>query len=375
MEAMDSYHIHIIHGEYLIKIKNVYGLWFVTGDSIEYEIINFGKNLATLTQQYYNRYTVSTKEIAYSRVNKISSKLRTECGIVKFPEGRFTTIPGDLYEDVSSDMISGQETFENNDRLVTIPNNLYKGKNIKYLVKIFKNCRNLKNIPNDLFKDMVDLESVDDIFNNCSNIENIPEELFKYNSKLQRIDTGNSESGMFYNCIKIKNIPENLFKFNTELEEINTMFSGCTGITNIPENLFRHNSKLGQLNATFLNTGVTNIPENLFRYNQGLYSLSSVFMGTKITNIPENLFKFNTKLYTIALMFAECRDLRSIPERLLKNTSWERLYHCNLMFWNCTGLTYVPVSMFAISRSLGLDGVFKGCTNASNYNSIDSRFK
>ena len=142
----------------MIKIKNVYGLWFVTGDSIEYEIINFGKNLATLTQQYYNRYTVSTKEIAYSRANKISSKLRTECGIVKFPEGRFATIPGNLYEDVSPDMISGQETFENNDRLVTIPNNLYKGKNIKYLVKIFKNCRNLKNIPNDLFKDMVDLE-------------------------------------------------------------------------------------------------------------------------------------------------------------------------------------------------------------------------
>lgn len=92
MEVMDSYPIHIIHGEYLIKIKNVYGLWFVTGDSIEYEIINFGKNLATLTQQYYNRYTVSTKEILYSRVNKISSKLRTECGIVKFSEGRFTTI-------------------------------------------------------------------------------------------------------------------------------------------------------------------------------------------------------------------------------------------------------------------------------------------
>ena len=362
-------------GEYIVRIKNVYGLWLLAGNNINYEIINFGKNLATLPQQYVGRYSVTSKNIVYTGTNKISAKLRDECGVVELSNGKFTSIPEDLYDGVSSEMINTRNAFQNSKNLVSIPKDLYKGKNITHLGAIFKNCVKLKNIPKELFKDMVDLESVDDIFNNCLNIENIPEELFKYNSKLQRIDNGNSESGVFYNCLKIKNIPENLFKFNTELEEVQSIFSGCSGITNIPQNLFRYNTKLRKLYATFLNTGVTEIPEDIFRYNKNLNSLGSVFMGTKITNIPQNIFRYNTKLRDISLIFGECRNLRTIPERLLKNTAWEILYNCTGMFYNCTGLTYLPVTMFDISRSLNLTSVFSGCTNASNYHSINSQLK
>lgn len=400
-------------GEYILRIKKVNGLIILPGESINYEIINFGRNLTTNSNGdiIVSHNTANNRRIEYLGASKISAKLRTECGEVKLSEGRFSTIPENLYEDVLPNLIEKSNTFANNSNLISIPENLYKGKNLTGLGGVFSNCTKLKKIPSELFKDMTNLTYINGIFAGCTNIKNIPENLFKYNTnleqisslfagctniesipenlfryniKLQKIDeevdlyfnVEKPKSGTFYNCIKISIVPENLFKYNTELEEINSIFAGCTGITSVSQDLFRYNTKLQRLTGTFAYTNIINIPDNLFKFNQQLYLTALAFMGTKITSIPENLFRYNNNLATFSFMFAECKNLNNIPERLIKNSRSNRLTYARGLFLNCTRITYIPDTMFNISGvSIVADKAFKGCTNASNYNSISNRFK
>ena len=112
-------------------------------------------------------------------------------------------------------------------------------------------------IPEWIFSKKVTGEYMSE-FHNCKNIRSIPENLFKEcrNAKFFNFT--------FDGCTGITSIPENLFKYNTEAESFINTFNGCTGIINIPESIFKHNTKVQQFHYTFSRcTGIINIPEKI----------------------------------------------------------------------------------------------------------------
>ena len=85
-------------------------------------------------------------------------------------------------------------------------------------------------IPEWLFSKKVTAEYMS-AFRNCKNIRSIPENLFNECRNIKNFNF------TFDGCTGITSIPENLFKYNTEAESFVNTFDGCTGIINIPEKI------------------------------------------------------------------------------------------------------------------------------------------
>ena len=98
---------------------------------------------------------------------------------------------------------------------------------------------------------------------------------------------------LFKDCKNITSIPENLFKYNTEVDSFVSTFVDCTGIRNIPESIFKHNTKVKQFHHTFSRCkGITSIPENLFKYNIETNVFGNTFKDCiGIINIPEKIIE------------------------------------------------------------------------------------
>lgn len=184
-------------------------------------------------------------------------------------------------------------------------------------------------------------------FFNCDAITTIPENLFKNCVNVKNL------SEVFYNCKGLTSIPENLFKYNTKVKEFIAVFSRCRNITAIPENLFRYNTEANSFDNMFNGCiKISSIPEGLFRYNTEALSFKSIFHGCSgLTNLPNNLFKYNTKAKDFNSTFELCSNLREIPNDIV-------------VFANS-----------ANSAGGNAAGMFSGCTSASNYNSLPAYMK
>ncbi len=179
--------------------------------------------------------------------------------LVNYRKGKFTEIPEWLFS--KKENSQGTSKFFNCDNITTIPENLFKNcVNVKTLSEVFYNCKGLTSIPENLFKYNTEVVQLERVFEGCENITNIPTELFKHNIKLKKTEA------IFGRCKNIANIPENLFKYNRDLENIRYMFSGCQNITSIPENLFANNSKIKQLENAFEHcNNISIIPEAIIQ--------------------------------------------------------------------------------------------------------------
>lgn len=168
-----------------------------------------------------------------------------------------------------------------------IPKNLFSKKsNNNTYVSSFIDCNNITEIPEDLFKNWVNLEYAPS-FENCKNITSIPEDLFKYNTKLKN----------FYNTFSgtsITTIPENLFKYNTNATVFHGVFYNCKNLTSIPENLFSTIGVINDISYSFRNcTNLTYIPQNIIDKAMSATETHYVFDGcTSASNynaIPDRL--------------------------------------------------------------------------------------
>lgn len=193
-----------------------------------------------------------------------------------------------------------------------IPSNLFSKKK-STIGSSFINCNNITEIPEDLFKDCINVEAFTYTFRYCDNIRTIPENLFKYNTKVK----------IFYET-----------------------FVGYKG-ENIPENLFKYNTKVDAFYGTFFNSSIKTIPENLFKYNTEVNNFSYTFGNTKITQIPANLFAHNNQITNVSSLFYDCTSLLEIPQEIINK-------------------------VLASSEN---SHAFRGCTSASNYNSLPNKLK
>ena len=266
--------------------------------------------------------------------------------LVNYRKGKFTEIPEWLFSKKGNSQ--GTSKFFNCDAITTIPENLFKNcVNVKNLSEVFYNCKGLTSIPENLFKYNTEVVNLVGVFNGCENITSIPENLFKYNTKV------NNLSLAFSGNKKITSIPENLFKYNTEVVQLERVFEGCENITNIPTELFKYNIKLKKTEAIFGRCkNIANIPENLFKYNRDLENIRYMFSGCQnITSIPENLFANNSKIKQLENAFEHCNNISIIPEAIIQKAK-------------------------EVKENGGIvKKMFIGCTSASNYASIPEYLK
>ena len=212
-------------GEYIVKLENVEvfsmgALYSYQEDGYEVELLQWGKIKTT-----------GYKNITLRNVSVIHEPEPADT-IVEYRNGQFSEIPENLFENK---------------------------KDSKY-VSMFRDCNNLTDIPVNLFKNCINVESFDDTFFRCANLTNIPEDLFKYNINLKNVNYTFSE------CSKLTNIPENLFKYNTNLEYMNEIFSECTELTNIPSRLISNNSQLKEVENMFAGCKkIIDIPTNIIQ--------------------------------------------------------------------------------------------------------------
>lgn len=168
-----------------------------------------------------------------------------------------------------------------------IPKNLFSKKSTNTTsVSSFTDCNNITEIPEELLKNWVNLETAPR-FENCKNITSIPEDLFKYNTKLKN----------FYNTFygtSITTIPENLFKYNTNATVFHGVFYNCKNLTSIPENLFSTISIINDISYSFRNcTNLTYIPQSIIDKALAATETHYVFDGctsaSNYNSIPNRL--------------------------------------------------------------------------------------
>ena len=350
-------------GEYIVKIKNFNDFTTATTEDYEIEILQWGN----ITEK---RNEENSVEI--SNVSKIYEPEPDKVPI-RYINAKFTEIPEWLFsKKVTSKKMSG---FVDCKKITNIPENLFKNcVNAEEFEVTFKGCTGITSIPENIFKYNTKLTDLNGVFMYCNNITNIPENIFKYNTEVREFNN------MFDGCSKVTSIPENLFKYNTKVIGFRGVFGNCPGITSIPENLFKYNTKVIGFSSMFINCpGITSIPENLFKYNTEITDMLAQFYGcTGITSIPENLFKYNTKVDRFSSIFEGCTGLTNIPEDLFKyNTIVGGVPEA---FSGCSNIRYIPdkiieIGKKAMERAGTYNGMFKGCTSASNYSSIPGYLK
>ena len=178
----------------------------------------------------------------------------------------------------------------------------------------------------------------------------------------------------------IVSIPEELFKNNVNVISFDSVFRGCSGITSIPEGLFNNNVNVTNFRDAFRGcNGITSIPEGLFKNNANVIYFTNIFFGcSRLTRIPVRLFYNNVNVKEFNGAFENCSGLTSIPEGLFdRNVNVKGFGY---VFQNCSGLTNIPNSIIKFANEVRMRGgihylAFRGCTAASNYASIPDSMK
>ena len=321
-------------GEYVLKVKTSKDFLIRGAEDFEIEILQWGK----IVESYEN----NSVEIA--NVSKIYEPEPDRIPIV-YNNGKFTEIPEWL---VSKKITSGR-------------------------MSKFYNCKGITSIPEELFKNNVNATNFDSTFYGCTGLTSIPEGIFKNN-----VNVTNFES-TFYNCKGITSIPEGLFKNNVKMTNFSRTFSSCIGLISIPEGLFKNNVGVSKFVETFKNcSGIINIPEGLFKNNVGVTIFDNTFKDCSgIISIPEGLFKNNVNVTSFNFTFLNCSMLVSIPEGLFNNNVNANF---SSTFYACTGLTSIPDRIIEAVKKVkekggNVNGMFKFCISASNYNSLPEYMK
>ena len=327
-------------GEYILKISNYsnFEVKAAREENIEIEILQWGK-------PDYTRIDENSTITLLENISKIYEPELDKVPIT-YVNGKFTEIPEWLF----SNKITSKK------------------------MSSFIACKQITNIPENLFKTCINIEEFQDTFKECTGLRSIPENLFKYNTKVKRMYS------IFDECRGLKNIPEKLFKYNTEVVDFSEVFSYCSGLISIPEELFKYNTEVKQFYREFTGcVGLRSIPKNLFKYNTKAKRMVEIFNKcTGLTSIPEELFKYNTEVKEFNSVFSWCIGLTSIPEELFKyNTTIENV---SRSFETCYNITYIPEKIIEVVKKVKENGgsvneVFAGCTSASNYSSIPSYMK
>ena len=159
-------------------------------------------------------------------------------------------------------------------------------------VKSFSSdSNNFGELPEDLFKNAVNIESIN---LGGNGVTKLPENLFANNKKLKTVNLSSNNLG---------NIPENLFANNPELDSVEFNQSW---LSTLPSNVFANNKKLKTVSLS--NNKIVSLPDDLFKNNSALTFLS--FTDNELTKLPASV----ANLTSLTQLYAANNKLTSLPE-------------------------------------------------------------
>ena len=159
-------------------------------------------------------------------------------------------------------------------------------------VKSFSSdSNNFGELPEDLFKNAVNIESIN---LGGNGVTKLPENLFANNKKLKTLNLSSNNLG---------NIPENLFANNPELESVEFSQSW---LSTLPSNVFANNKKLKTVSLS--NNKIVSLPDDLFKNNSALTFLS--FTDNELTKLPASV----ANLTSLTQLYAANNKLSSLPD-------------------------------------------------------------
>ena len=325
---------HYNVGEYILKLKNVKDFGMQENENCEIEILQWGKILEKNEENI----------IQIPNVIKIYEPEPDRIPI-EYIEPKFKEIPEWLFsKKVTSTVMS---RFAPNGSIETIPEGLFaKNVNVTSFVGTFFGNTAITTIPEGLFANNVNVTKFSGVFGRCEGLTTIPEGLFANNVNVTEF------RGVFERCKALTSIPEGLFKNNVNVIEFLGVFSHCEALTSIPEDLFKYNLKVNSFNFVFsLCDGLTNIPKGLFKYNVNAIHFVETFRYSGLINIPEGLFEYNANVTSFSGLFEGCIRMQNIPEDIIE------------------------LGKKVKEKGGDVRGMFRGCTSASNYNSIPNYLK
>lgn len=147
-------------------------------------------------------------------------------------------------------------------------------------------------------------------------------------------------------------------------------FSNCEQLTSISDHLFDNCSEeVTNFNGVFYKTKITEIPPHLFEKYTEARGFSGCFQSChELTSIPEDLFNNCTKVNSFNECFRDCPNLKTIPGNLfVKCTQVTDFSGC---FYYCSSVTSNVPTLWLTHKDANGTYCFKGCTSASNYQSI-----
>lgn len=131
-----------------------------------------------------------------------------------------------------------------------------------------------------------------------------------------------------------------------------------------------------------------NLPEDLFNIegsdknigydhtirNPNYYSNIRFTNCNHLKTIPENLLAPLKDIKESIIYFENCNAIENIPENLFKyNTKLSSLNYG--LFRNCLGIKHIPTNLLYGKNIQSISGLFRGCINADNYNSLPANWK
>ena len=172
-------------------------------------------------------------------------------------------------------------------------------------VKSFSSdSNNFGELPEDLFKNAVNIESIN---LGGNGVTKLPENLFANNKKLKTLNLSSNNLG---------NIPENLFANNPELESVEFSQSW---LSTLPSNVFANNKKLKTVSLS--NNKIVSLPDDLFKNNSALTFLS--FTDNELTKLPASV----ANLTSLTQLYAANNKLSSLPDN---GVNFTKLYTLSL---------------------------------------------
>ena len=379
-------------GEYIIKISGYRGFRIEseTIENFEFEVLQWGKisesydennevvELMCVTKIYEpepDKVVVSYDGGKMTEIPEwLFSKKKTSTKMSKFHYcSGITSIPEDLFKN-NVNVTNFYRAFNGCTGLTSIPEGLFKNNvNVTNFNRAFEDCKGLTSIPEGLFKTNIKVKNFYRAFSGCTGLTSISEDLFKNNVKAENFNFA------FSSCYALRSIPEDLFKNNVNATKFISTFMSCTGLTSIPEGLFKNNVNVTDFSSTFIGCkGLTSIPEGLFKNNVNVIYFSGVFSGCiGLTSIPEGLFKNNVNVTNFGSAFYECEGLRSIPEELFENNT--NVINFEETFGICWRITYIPEKIIEAAKKVkekgGSASEMFSYTSASNYSSLPNYMK
>ena len=176
----------------------------------------------------------------------------------------------------------------------------------------FSNCSRLESVAPDEIGFFSTVTSAGSLFSNCQSLKTIPDDLFANAANLQSMSNAFASSG-------ITSVSAKMLKGMKSLTSVYSWFQGAKGLKSIPRDFFSNcpnSANITQINYLFSESGLESIPEDLFKDCENVTSFEGTFYGTSITTIPARLFANNKKVSTVYSAFANCEKLRSVPVSL-----------------------------------------------------------